>query len=183
MSIGSLDIFFLSLSLPSENSSADYFHLTLFIYKENRRQMETKNQKKTHGMPERQRLLCRWAMELAALLQEEHDMDKKTALELAHLTRELIMRLGSGKVWFVYRKEDGTERHAEGTLCPGISTEFDSYELKGSRKKADQWPTEVFTYWDLEKQAFRTFKASKLIKIKAATIVNSIHSSRLLVNG
>ena len=133
--------------------------------------METNNQKKTQGMPERQRLLFRWAMELAALLQEEHGMNKKTAMELAHLTRELITRLGEGRVWFVYRKEDGTEREACGTLCPGISEEFDSYEVKGSKKKADQWPTEVFVYWDLERQAFRTFKASRLIKIKAATIV------------
>ena len=133
--------------------------------------MTQKTIKKTQGMPERQRLLFRWAMELAALLQEEHGMDKRTAMELAHLTRELITRLGEGRVWFVYQKEDGTEREAQGTLCPGISTEFDSYEVKGSKKKADQWPTEVFVYWDLEKQAFRTFKASRLIKIKAATIV------------
>lgn len=132
--------------------------------------------KKTHGMPERQRLLCRWAMELAALLQSEHDMDKKTAMELAHLNRELITRLGEGRVWFVYRKEDGTEREACGTLCPGISTEFDNYELKDSKKKQDKWPTEQFVYWDLEKNDFRTFKASRLIKIKAATIVNCLHS-------
>ena len=127
--------------------------------------------KKTHGMPERQRLLCRWAMELGNYLMSEHDMDKKTAMELAHLNRELITRLGEGRVWFVYRKEDGTEREACGTLCPGISTEFDSYELKDSKKKQDKWPTEQFVYWDLEKQDFRTFKASRLVKIKAATIV------------
>lgn len=128
--------------------------------------------KKTHGMPERQRLLNSWVMELAALLQSEHDMDKKTAMELAHLNRELITRLGEGRVWFVYRKEDGTEREACGTLCPGISTEFDNYELKDSKKKADKWPTEQLVYWDLEKQGFRTFKASRLVKIKAATIAS-----------
>jgi len=144
--------------------------------------MEKSNHKKSHGMPERQRLLCRWSMELAALLESEHQLDKKQALELAHLNRELLIRLGSGKVWFVYKKEDGTEREAQGTLCQGISKEFDSYELKGSKKKDDQWPTEVFTYWDLEKNGFRTFKASRLIKIKAATIVNCIHSRRLMAD-
>ena len=127
--------------------------------------------KNQYGMPERQRLLNSWVMELGHYLMSEHDMDKKTAMELAHLNRELITRLGEGRVWFVYRKEDGTEREACGTLCPGISTEFDSYELKDSKKKADKWPTEQFVYWDLEKQGFRTFKASRLIKIKAATIV------------
>ena len=127
--------------------------------------------KNQYGMPERQRLLNSWVMELGHYLMSEHDMDKKTAMELAHLNRELITRLGEGRVWFVYRKEDGTEREACGTLCPGISTEFDSYELKDSKKKADKWPTEQFVYWDLVKQGFRTFKASLLIKIKAATIV------------
>lgn len=127
--------------------------------------------KKQYGMPERQRLLNSWVMELGNYLMSEHFLDKKTAMELAHLNRELITRLGEGRVWFVYRKEDGTEREACGTLCPGISTEFDSYELKDSKKKADKWPTEQFVYWDLEKQDFRTFKASRLIKIKAATIV------------
>lgn len=122
-------------------------------------------------MPERQRLLNSWVMELGNYLMSEHFLDKKTAMELAHLNRELITRLGEGRVWFVYRKEDGTEREACGTLCPGISTEFDSYELKDSKKKQDKWPTEQFVYWDLEKQGFRTFKASRLIKIKAATIV------------
>ena len=130
---------------------------------------------KEFQMPERQRLLCRWTMELAAYLQQEHDMERKQAMELAHLNRELITHLGSGRVWFVYRKEDGTEREAYGTLCKGVSEQFDEYVCKGSRKKADQWPTEVFTYWDLDKQAFRTWKASRLIRIKAVTIVNCQH--------
>ena len=133
--------------------------------------MAQETKKKEYGMPEGQRLLCRWTMELAAFLKEKHNMERKAAMEKAHLTRELITHLGSGRVWFVYRKEDGTEREACGTLCPGISTEFDSYELKDSKKKQDKWPTEQFVYWDLEKQGFRTFKASRLIKIKAATIV------------
>ena len=137
--------------------------------------MAQKKSKKTYSMPEKQRLLCRWTFELAAFLQEEHNMDKKAALELAHLNRELILHLGSGRVWFVYQKEDGTLREAQGTLCNGISQKFDEYECKKIRKKDDMWPTEAFTYWDLEKEGFRTFKASRLIKIKAATIVNCMH--------
>ena len=121
---------------------------------------------KRNWVPEGQRLLNRWTMELAALFRSEYDMDKRRALELAHLNRVLLTRLGSGKVWFVYQKEDGTEREAVGTLCPGISKEFDSYESKG-KKRAAEWPTEVFTYWDLERKAFRTFKASKVIRIKS----------------
>ena len=139
--------------------------------------MAQKKTTKTYTMPERQRLLCRWTMELAAFLQERRPMDRKKAMELAHLNRELITRLGSGRVWFVYRKEDGSLREAQGTLCNGISKAFDEYECKKIRKKDDMWPTETFTYWDLEKEGFRTFKASRLIKIKAATIVNCMHRS------
>ena len=140
--------------------------------------MAQKKSKKTYSMPEKQRLLCRWTFELAAFLQEEHNMDKKAALELAHLNRELILHLGSGRVWFIYMKEDGSLREAQGTLCNGISQKFDEYEYKNNFSTDSRWPTETFTYWDLEKEGFRTFKASRLIKIKAATIVNAIHSKR-----
>jgi hypothetical protein len=58
-----------------------------------------------------------------------------------------------------------------GTLCPGISDKFDSYEVKGDNHGPNRWPCEQFVYWDLECEAFRTFKAHRLIKIKAATIV------------
>ena len=94
--------------------------------------MAQKKTKKTYSMPEKQRLLCRWTFELAAFLQEEHNMDKKAALELAHLNRELILHLGSGRVWFIYMKEDGTLREAQGTLCNGISQKFDEYEYKNT---------------------------------------------------
>ena len=138
--------------------------------------METKTEKKIAIVPERQRLLSRWVMELAAFLQDEHDLSKASAMELAHLTRELLQRLGEGRVWFEYRKEDGTVREAVGTLCPGISDKFDSYEMKGDSHGKNRWPCEEFTYWDLEREGFRTFKAHRLLKIKAATIVQK-HSS------
>ena len=136
-------------------------------------------------MSEKQRLLCSWTMGLATFLRKKHNMDKKRALELAHLNRELITHLGSGRVWFVYQKLDGTMREACGTLCKGISKDFDNYKCKGTPapKQPDKWVTEDFVYWDLEEVGFRTFKASRVVKIKAATIVNAIHGSRLMVNG
>lgn len=133
--------------------------------------METKTEKKIAIVPERQRLLSRWVMELAAFLQDEYDISRTSAMELAHLTRELLQRMGEGKVWFEYRKDDGSIREAVGTLCPGISDKFDRYEVKGDNHGHNRWPCEQFVYWDLEREAFRTFKAHKLIKIKAATIV------------
>ena len=128
-------------------------------------------------MPEMQRLLCSWTMDLAAYLRKKHNMDKKRALELAHLNRELLTRLGTGRVWFVYQKLDGTIRD--------IASDFDNYKCKGTPapKQADKWLTECFVYWDLDEGGFRTFKASRVVKIKAATIVNGMHSKRFTVNG
>jgi hypothetical protein len=140
--------------------------------------MTTQTEKKIKIVPERQRLLSRWVMELAASLQDEHDLSKASAMELAHLTRELLQRLGEGRVWFEYRKEDGSIREAVGTLCPGISDKFDSYEMKGDSHGKNRWPCEEFVYWDLEREGFRTFKAHRLLKIKAATIVQK-HSSMM----
>ena len=140
--------------------------------------MVQETSKKEYEMSEKQRLLCSWTMDLAAFLRKKHNMDKKRALELAHLNRELLTHLGSGRVWFVYKKMDGTIREAQGTLCKGISKGFDEYKFKGTPVPVDpdKWLTELFVYWDLEEEGFRTFKASRLIKIKAVTIVNSIHS-------
>ena len=66
--------------------------------------MVQETSKKEYQMPEMQRLLCSWTMDLAAFLRSKYNMDKKRALELAHLNRELLTRLGTGRVWFVYRK-------------------------------------------------------------------------------
>ncbi len=147
--------------------------------------MAQETKKKEYGMPEGQRLLSRWTMELAAFLVAEHDIERKQALELAHLNRELITHLGSGRVWFVYQKLDGTMREACGTLCKGISKDFDNYKCKGTPapKQPDKWVTEDFVYWDLEEVGFRTFKASRVVKIKAVTVVNCQHSKRFTVNG
>ena len=145
--------------------------------------MKQETKERAYEMPEMQRLLCSWTMDLAAYLRQKYNMDKKRALELAHLNRELLTRLGTGRVWFDYKKLDGTVCEACGTLCKGISKAFDAYVCKTSHEKADQWPTEVFTYWDLDKEAFRTWKASRLVKIKAVNIVNCQHSKRFTVNG
>lgn len=137
-----------------------------------------KKKKQKYSMSEEQRLLCRWTMELASYLMEEYGMEKKAALEKAHLNRNLVMYLGDGVVEFVYEKEDGIEREARGTLCKGISAKFDDYEYVESDDKTVAWPREDFTYWDLDREAFRTFRASRLLRIKAYSAVNCIHDKK-----
>ena len=104
-----------------------------------------------------------WVMSLAAHLREEHNLNRSEALKKAHATFSLLEELHLGIVEFVYRKEDGTTRQARGTLKKGIAPDFDNYESKGTGNHRDNWNTEgIYTYWDLDRNAFRTFKAKNL---------------------
>ena len=100
-------------------------------------------------MKQEQRLLRRWTFNLANELIDE-GWDRKYAFKQAHLCRRLLQCLGVGKVVFEYYKKDGTVRRAHGTLCKGISKDFDHY---------------IFTYYDLDATGFRTFHATKLVRI------------------
>jgi len=76
-------------------------------------------------------------------------------------------------VTFYYEKDDGTVRKARGTVRHGISRKFDEYVyVKADKASYYEWPREDFTYWDLDKEQFRTFKASRLLKIEAYSAVN-----------
>ena len=107
---------------------------------------------------------CSWVMSLAAHLQEEHNLDQSEALKKAHATFSLLEELHLGIVEFAYRKEDGTTRQARGTLKKGIAPDFDNYESKGTGNRRDNNNTEgIYTYWDLDRNAFRTFKSQNLL--------------------
>ena len=112
---------------------------------------------------ETRRLLSRWTLELANRLTAEYGMPRREAFERAHKTRKLLEALGVCLVEFCYRKSDGTVRTAHGTLCRGISPEFDSYEYKSPEPKEKDISAGTYTYWDLDKRGFRTFKAAELI--------------------
>ena len=113
-------------------------------------------------MKQEQKLLNRWTLNLANQLVDE-GWTRKDAFLRAHLTRRLLECLGLGTVVFEYYKKDGTVRRARGTLCKGISKDFDHYEYKTEQQKEN--PIGVFTYYDLDAMGFRTFNATKLIRI------------------
>lgn len=113
-------------------------------------------------MKQEQKLLNRWTLNLANDLIDE-GWPRKDAFKQAHLCRRLLECLGMGKVVFEYYKKDGTVRRARGTLCKGISKEFDHYEYKTERQKEN--PFNVFTYYDLDAPGFRTFDAMRLRRI------------------
>ena len=113
-------------------------------------------------MTKEQKLLNRWLFDLANQLIDE-GWTRKEAFKQAHLCRRLLECLGLGTVVFEYYKKDGTVRRARGTLCKGISRDFDHYEYKTEQQKEN--PFNVFTYYDLDAAGFRTFDATRLRRI------------------
>ena len=63
-----------------------------------------------------------------------------------------------GRVEFLYRKMDGTFRKAVGTLADL------PYTSKG--RKGTKSPHSTVCYWDLEKEAFRSFRVENFILAK-----------------
>ena len=134
-------------------------------------------------MTKEQKLLNRWTLDLANQLIDE-GWTRKEAFKRAHLTRRLLECLGMGTVVFEYYKKDGTVRRARGTLCKGISKDFDDYVDQRDRSMIAlaeritrpvpliRRPFDVFTYYDLDAPGFRTFSATKLVRI-IETVIKS----------
>ena len=157
MSGESSGIFF--FSLPSL-SLTDLIARNKSIHKQNFYFMATK--KKTNDLREIMRLMRRWVFDLAHVLMNDECMGRSEALRQGYLAGKLLEALGRGEVRFVYEKKDGTLREARGTLCHGISEAFDNYEYKTDLTENDFDTQLTFTYWDLDREAFRTFSAERI---------------------
>ena len=112
-----------------------------------------------------QTLLRKWAFYFANRLMNEYNLTRKAAFKQAFLTLKLMDALGRGEVRFVYEKQDGTLREARGTLCHGISEAFDNYKYKTDVPDNDRDTRTNITYWDLDREAFRSFSVLKLKEI------------------
>ena len=125
---------------------------------------ENRRMKTKRAMSVASRQLKRWVMELAHYLWYEKDLEYQQAMRKAHLTKNLLKALGEGKVMFTYRKKDGSLRTAHGTLRHGICREYDAYHYTSqvSEDEEKEWPYSHFTYWDLDCQCFRSFRAEDL---------------------
>ena len=119
-------------------------------------------------------LLQAFVFGLANKLMKEGCMTRSEAFERAYLVKDLLEKLGQGKVCFLYVKQGNDQRKAYGTLRKGIDPAFDAYKGKDKDKvkKNKYYDTLNFTYWDLEKKGFRTFSALRIIKIIAVSIPN-----------
>lgn len=121
--------------------------------------------KKTIDLRENRRLMNRWAFYFANRLMNEYDLTRKAAFKQAFLTLNLMDALGRGEVRFVYEKQDGTLREARSTLCHGISEAFDNYKYKTDVTDNDRDTGTNITYWDLDREAFRSFSVLKLKEV------------------
>ena len=120
-------------------------------------EMKSKNQ--------RRELTC-W---LANFLVNKRGFDRSKAFKTAHALYRVVDRLAKGLFEFSYMKSDGSIRHARGTLCDGVSEKFDEWKRKQAEKTKDKEAEsktehrEIVTYWDLDKEGFRSFKAENFL--------------------
>ena len=118
---------------------------------------------------QRRELTC-W---LANFLVNKRGFDRSKAFKCAHAIYRLTNELAKGLLEFSYMKDDGTLRHARGTLCDGVSDRFDEWKRKQAEKPKDKKaksktkPREIITYWDLDKEGFRSFRADRLIEVRS----------------
>ena len=112
------------------------------------------------------RLMARWVTSLANTLQYHKFLTQAEAFRQAHLTKRLLVALGEGEAVFTYKKDNGFLRRARGTLCRGISEVYDRWQPADKKPQRESETNTSFTYFDLDIEAFRSFKAENLIDIK-----------------
>ena len=134
---------------------------------------------RTRNLHEFVRLMRRFAFDLSNVILEDGCMGRSEALRRAHLASKLLRALGEGVATFEYMKKDGTLREARGTLCHGISKAFDDYEYKEDSLISECPLGMTFQYWDLDREAFRTFSADRVVRICAVSIPNYIEKGKM----
>ena len=104
--------------------------------------------KKQHSLP-RVRLMRR-----AAVIRRNNDMNRRDALIIAHRIGGLIRKMHRENVKFCYTKQDGTVRHAVGTLT--------GYQHSFHRPYMPRPENTFVVYYDLEAKGWRTFHVDSL---------------------
>lgn len=83
-------------------------------------------------------------------------------LEQYFMKERLKQMLREGCVEFEYTKKDGTTRIAVGTTKLDLFKDSPNYkESKGERKVS----SDIITYWDLDKDGWRSFNGNQLTHI------------------
>lgn len=93
----------------------------------------------------------------AWVLVRTYALDLATALKKAWAWYKIRKAMQNNVVEFYYKKADGTLRQAFGTLRSDLVG-----AVKGTGRKAPEY---LQTYWDTEKQEYRSFKVVNLATI------------------
>ena len=109
------------------------------------------------------RLGNRWVFDCANRLMTDEGMERKAAFRQTVRAYHLLELLGKGEAEFEYLKVNGEKRHARGTLCRGISAEFDNYEFKNDKPDVGQTGFGIIVYFDLDKNEFRCLHIRTLL--------------------
>ena len=122
----------------------------------------SKKRKKSTMRPEC-RDNVRWVMQLADYLERNYEKSRSQCVKQAWLVWKLLKAMREENVVqeFLYFKDDGTVRRARGTLYEDLMPY--SAQAKGTAQRP--WPRESFSYWDFDKKAWRSFKASALVYV------------------
>ena len=119
--------------------------------------------RKMKDVNQSRRIIC----EQANFLVYQRGFNRSKAFKCAHIFYRFAEWLAKGIVEFYFRKNDGSIRHARGTLCDGVSEKFDDWKRKQAEKPKAKEPEDsvkqVVKYWDVDKEAFRSFKAENLL--------------------
>lgn len=91
----------------------------------------------------------------AKVLRESTDMSVDDCMAQVEKIKELYDALSNGVVKFIFKKKDGTLRHAVGTVVHDMI----DYDFKGTGKAS----LSVLNYWDMEKAAFRSFNIANYV--------------------
>ena len=141
------------------------FILQNIINRLNFRIMEVNNKCSVSAGEQTRRLSNRWVFDCANRLIADEGMERKCAFGQAVKAFHLLEQLGKGEVRFEYLKANGERRKARGTLCHGISPAFDNYEFKNDKPDEGQTDFGIITYWDLDREAFRSLHIKNLMSI------------------
>ena len=93
-------------------------------------------------------------MKRAAVIRQNNGMDKREALVVAHQIDVLIRKMYLASVSFYYTKQDGSIRHAVGTLT--------GYEHCFHRPYTPRPENTFVVYYDIEAKGWRTPKISSV---------------------
>ena len=90
-----------------------------------------------------------------------HKIDQSNALKYAWWFEDFRNKLRTGAWQFSYFKTDGTIRMARGTLSPAAIPEDKKPKILYSVSGIENYG--VFTYWDLDRGAWRSFRLDNFI--------------------